>query len=203
MNDDRAVDGEPAAVAAGAGAAAAPAPAAGRDSTAAPPTGDPLLGHERKLDRNWITRQRIGRWIGVAVLAMAWAMASLVFAFVGLPAALYAAGVGGLGALVALQAVLAQAWPAKAWRHASYRVTGRGIEIRRGVWWREEVAVPRSRVQHTDVVQGPLERALGLGTLVLYTAGTDHSRVALPGLAYGDALAIRDRLAAVDEDDAV
>jgi membrane protein YdbS with pleckstrin-like domain len=203
MNDDRAVDGEPAAVAAEMGVAAAPAPGAERVSTAPSAAADPLLGHERKLDRNWITRQRIGRWIGVAVLAMAWAMASLIVALVGPPAVVYAAVVGGLGALVVLKGVLAQVWPAKAWRYASYRVTGRGIEIRRGVWWREAVAVPRSRVQHTDVIQGPLERALGLGTLVLYTAGTDHSRVALPGLAYGDALAIRDRLAAVDEDDAV
>jgi hypothetical protein len=209
MNDERTAAAAEVAPAAAAEAAAAPGEQIAGGGAAAPPSGapapaaDPLLGHERKLDRNWVTRQRIGRWIGVGVLAMVWALASLVLAFVGPPAAVYAAFVGGLGALVVLKAVLAQVWPAKAWRHASYRVTERGIEIRRGVWWREAVAVPRSRVQHTDVTQGPLERSLGLGTLVLYTAGTDHSRVALPGLAYGDALAIRDRLAAVDEDDAV
>ena len=42
--------------------------------------------------------------------------------------------------------------------------------------------VPRSRVQHTDVSQGPLERNHGLGTLVVYTAGTDHAKVELGGL---------------------
>lgn len=162
-----------------------------------------LEGEERKLDRSWITLRRISRWIGVAVLAMIWAVVAVVLAFAGLPAAGYLAVVGAFGALVLLQAVLAHFWPAKAWRHASYRVTGRGIEIRRGVWWRQAVNVPRSRVQHTDVSQGPLERSFGLGTLVLYTAGTDHSRVELPGLAYDDASAIRGRLAAVDEDDAV
>jgi hypothetical protein len=186
-------------------AEAAPATPPGEASAGGEPAAaaDAFLGRERKLDRNWITRQRIGRWIGVGVLAMAWALASVIVALIGPPAAVYAVVVGGLGALVVLQAVLAHVWPAKSWRHASYRVTERGIEIRRGVWWREEIAVPRSRVQHTDVTQGPLERAFGLGVLVLYTAGTDHSRVVLPGLAYGDALAIRDRLAAVDEDDAV
>ena len=167
------------------------------------PPAEAHAGPERKLDRNWITQQRIGRWIRVGVLAGVWAVASLVVTFAGAPAAVEAAVVGGLGALLVLQAVLAHVWPAKTWKHASYRITGSGIEIRRGVWWREVVAVPRSRVQHTDVSQGPLERSLGLGSLVLYTAGTDHSRVALPGLAYEDALAIRDRLAAVDEDDAV
>jgi hypothetical protein len=161
------------------------------------------MSEERKLDRNWITQQRIGRWIRVGVLAGIWAVGSLVVNFAGAPAVIRVAVVVGLGALLVLQSVLAHVWPAKTWKHASYRITGSGIEIRRGVWWREVVAVPRSRIQHTDVSQGPLERWLGLGSLVLYTAGTDHSRVALPGLAYGDATTIRDRLAPVDEDDAV
>ena len=54
--------------------------------------------------------------------------------------------------------------------------------------------MPRSRVQHTDVSQGPLERKLGLGTLVIYTAGTDHARVALSGLDHSTALDIREHL---------
>jgi hypothetical protein len=166
-------------------------------------SGAGLLGEERKLDRGWVTVQRIGRWIRVGILALVWAVVSSVLAFTGMPGAVYGAIVGGFGALVALRAVLAHVWPAKAWRHASYRVSERGIEIRRGVWWRAVITVPRSRVQHTDVTQGPIERSFGLGTLVLYTAGTDHSRVEIPGLAYADASAIRDRLAAVDEDDAV
>ena len=58
--------------------------------------------------------------------------------------------------------------------------------------WRKVINVPRSRVQHTDVSQGPLERGHGLGTLVIYTAGTDHARVDLPGLDHATALRIRD-----------
>lgn len=165
--------------------------------------GGGLVGEERKLDRGWVTVQRISRWIRVGVLAMMWALVSVVLAFSGMPGAVYGTIAGGFGALVVLQGVLATVWPAKSWRHASYRISAWGIEIRRGVWWRAVITVPRSRVQHTDVTQGPLERSFGLGTLVLYTAGTDHSKVELPGLAYSDASAIRDRLAAVDEDDAV
>jgi membrane protein YdbS with pleckstrin-like domain len=59
-------------------------------------------------------------------------------------------------------------------------VDARGLEIRRGVFWRSVVNVPRSRVQHTDVSQGPLERSYGLGTLIVYTAGTDHAQVNSP-----------------------
>jgi uncharacterized protein len=87
-----------------------------------------------------------------------------------------------------------QRWPAIAYRHTFYRVDDAGIEIRRGVYWRVVINVPRSRVQHTDVSQGPLERRFGLGTLVVYTAGTDHARVDLSGLEHGMALGIREHL---------
>ena len=60
--------------------------------------------------------------------------------------------------------------------------------------WRAVTNVPRSRVQHTDVSQGPLERSHGLGTLVIHTAGTEHAVVGLSGLDYGTALALRDHL---------
>ncbi len=97
----------------------------------------------------------------------------------------------------------AERWPALAYRHTRYRVDPDGIEIRRGVYWRSVTRVPRSRVQHTDVSQGPLERRYGLGTLVLYTAGTDHARVILPGLAHEHAMALRERLTPEGATDAV
>ena len=69
-----------------------------------------------------------------------------------------------------------------------------GIEIKQGVVWRRIINVPRSRMQHTDVSQGPIERSFGLGTLVIFTAGTEHARVQLHGLDHGLALRIRDHL---------
>jgi membrane protein YdbS with pleckstrin-like domain len=85
-------------------------------------------------------------------------------------------------------------WAEIEYRHLAYRVDEQGIEIWSGVFWREVSNVPRSRVQHTDVSQGPLERKHGLGRLVIYTAGTSHSKVELPGLEHGHALTIRDQL---------
>jgi membrane protein YdbS with pleckstrin-like domain len=94
-------------------------------------------------------------------------------------------------------------WPAVEYRHRGYRLDADGIEIKDGVLWRRVMNVPRSRVQHTDVAQGPLERRHGLGRLIVYTAGTDHARVELPGLAHHDALQIRDRLLPTNASDAV
>lgn len=97
----------------------------------------------------------------------------------------------------------AEAWPAREFACTRYRLDQDGLEIARGVWWRSITHVPRSRVQHTDVSQGPLERRYGLGTLVVYTAGTDHARVSLPGLAWETALALRDELRLDRSDDHV
>lgn len=89
---------------------------------------------------------------------------------------------------------LALAWPVVAYRHWRYRIDAGGLEIWSGVVWRARVSVPRSRVQHIDVSQGPIERSYGIATLSLYTAGTEHSKVDLPGLDHAVALAIRDGL---------
>ncbi len=106
-------------------------------------------------------------------------------------------------ALAAAAQVIAYLWPQLHHRHTSYLVDAQGIEIRRGVWWRVVINVPRSRVQHIDVSQGPLERRYGLGTLIVYTAGTDHAKVALAGLEHGRALRIREHLLPTGADDAV
>lgn len=94
-------------------------------------------------------------------------------------------------------------WPEIEYRHMGYRVDADGIVIRAGVYWRTVTNVPRSRVQHTDVVQGPLERKHALGRVVIYTAGTDHSKVELPGIEHQTALAIRDHLLPRERDDGV
>lgn len=94
-------------------------------------------------------------------------------------------------------------WPALAYRFTTYRIDTNGLEIRRGVYWRTITSVPRSRVQHTDVSQGPLERRFGLGTLIVYTAGTAHSQVSLPGLTFDVARGIRTHLLPDEHSDAV
>ena len=94
-------------------------------------------------------------------------------------------------------------WAEIAYRHIAYRVDEDGIEIRSGVFWRSVCNIPRSRVQHTDVAQGPVDRKYGLGKLVIYTAGTEHSKVELPGLEHQTALDIRNQLLPRQADDVV
>jgi membrane protein YdbS with pleckstrin-like domain len=153
-------------------------------------------GEYHALDPRSIHVQRIAGWIFAAIVAAVSLVGGGVFLLAaedhpawlrGLLPVLWLAG-------TSLLAWHAHRWPPLEYRHTSYRVDALGIEIRRGVYWREVIHVPRSRVQHTDVSQGPVERRYGLGTLVIYTAGTDHAKVDLAGLEYGVALRLRDRL---------
>ncbi len=84
--------------------------------------------------------------------------------------------------------------PPLAYRWTRYGVSERGVEIRRGWLWRRALTVPRSRVQHTDVTQGPLMRKLGIAKLTIYTAGTVNNSVELSGLSHSRAESIRDFL---------
>lgn len=101
---------------------------------------------------------------------------------------------GATLAVVAGVALLSWRWPVVEHAHTRYGWGEAGLEIRRGVWWRREIHVPRSRIQHTDVSQGPLERRFGLATLHVFTAGTENAEVRLGGLDHATAAAIRDHL---------
>jgi len=94
-------------------------------------------------------------------------------------------------------------WPPVSYRYVSYRVDADGLEIRSGVYFRSVTTVPKSRVQHTDVSQGPLQRGYGLATLTVHTAGTENAEVRLPGLPHDVALRIRDHLLPGNTADAV
>ena len=152
-------------------------------------------GVEHRLDPRYLVLQQRGGWLRAFVYPLFWL--AIVSAAVGLFAfrdflirpAYIAWGIWSLGYVI---------WcvrrPVLAYRHAGYRLDAQGIEIREGVIWRRIINVPRSRVQHIDVSQGPFERRHGIGTLAIYTAGVSHAMVTLPGLDHERALRMRDYL---------
>lgn len=135
------------------------------------------------------------------------AILSLVFSFVGLVSltiAWFAIDVSlywylicaGVGLVLLWLWFLAIFWPRQEYKFASWRLDDVGLEIRKGVLWRHRVTVPRARIQHVDVSQGPLQRNFGLAELTIHTAGTQNSSVKLAGLAFQVALELRDELIA-------
>jgi len=99
-----------------------------------------------------------------------------------------------IAVVVVLVFLVGWVYPKAAYRHASWRINANGLEIRRGVWWRHRIIVPHSRMQHSDIEQGPLQRLFSLATLVINTAGTEDASVQLSGLTLETAERLRDEL---------
>jgi hypothetical protein len=83
-------------------------------------------------------------------------------------------------------------------RSYGYSERADDLLVTSGILFRRLVVVPYGRMQLVDVVAGPLDRALGITTVQLHTAAATTD-AAIPGLPPAEAVALRDRLAAVGE----
>lgn len=110
---------------------------------------------------------------------------------------------GALGVYAAVVGLAVWWLPAASYRALQFGVDAQGIVIERGIWWRSRTALPRVRVQHSDVSQGPLQRRYGVATLKLYTAGSRYTKIELPGLEHDAAVSLRDALLARGGDSGV
>ena len=91
---------------------------------------------------------------------------------------------GLLGAFVRMD-------PVWRFRNTRLRELPGGLELHRGYVWWHRIFVPRERIQHTDVVQGPLMRRFNLATLVINTAGTHEHSISIEGLDFQRAEQLR------------
>jgi len=84
--------------------------------------------------------------------------------------------------------------PQRVYRRLRYRLTGQVLQVLRGWLFHTDTVVPLVRVQHLDVIRGPLDKLFGTASLVVHTAGTHNSIVALPGLSPERAAELRDAI---------
>ncbi|WP_234953591.1 PH domain-containing protein [Halosegnis longus] len=128
-----------------------------------------------------------GVWALVGALMLAGIAGAAGFATVAqilLPAGVTFLVVAGLGVVYTLARY--RAW----W----YAVRADSLHLSRGVLTHVHTVVPFVRVQHVDVSRGPLERALGLSSVVVYTAGSRGADVTIPGLTPDRADRLQQRL---------
>lgn len=76
-------------------------------------------------------------------------------------------------------------------KYKAYSVREQDVSFYSGILFRRVVIQPITRLQHIEVSRGALERAFGLATLKLYSAGGAMHSVAIPGLLADDAEALR------------
>lgn len=84
--------------------------------------------------------------------------------------------------------------PKRTYETTSWQVKDSGMEIQRGIWWKHQIFIPRDRIQHTDIKQGPMMRSFGIATLVINTGGTHEPSIPLAGILMETAQSIRDQL---------
>ena len=99
----------------------------------------------------------------------------------------------GAVAFVAV-ALLAAAFAVARYRIWRYQVRSDSLFLDRGVLTRVRTVVPHVRIQHVDSNRGPVERAVGLASVVVYTAGSRGADVTIPGLTPEDAEELQERL---------
>lgn len=91
-------------------------------------------------------------------------------------------------------AVVGYRWPVWEYPYCGWRLTDQTLDVWKGLLRRYEIRVPRTRVQYTDVIQGPVQRRFGLGSLQVHVAGTEDATITVPGLPHALALRLRDEL---------
>ncbi|MEZ3143077.1 PH domain-containing protein [Halobaculum sp. MBLA0143] len=110
------------------------------------------------------------------------------------------------GAVATLVGLLGIVFAVLRYRVWGYEIRDDSLYLVRGVLTRRVSSVPFVRVQHVDTRRGPVERAVGLASVVVYTAGSRGADITVPGLTPDRATQLRERLrelAAESEYDAV
>lgn len=53
----------------------------------------------------------------------------------------------------------------------SYMLSEDEVMVERGVWWKMRHVVPYARIMSVDIIQGPVSRRFGIGSVHVHTAG--------------------------------
>ncbi|WP_254523618.1 PH domain-containing protein [Natrinema caseinilyticum] len=96
--------------------------------------------------------------------------------------------------VVLLGIALGAVYAVRLYRIWRFELQDDALYLERGVVTFVETAVPFVRVQHVDTQFGPIERVLGLSSVVVYTAGSRNADVRIPGLTPSRSRKLQDTL---------
>jgi membrane protein YdbS with pleckstrin-like domain len=109
----------------------------------------------------------------------------------------------GATVVAVLLAVWALVPPPLAYQRWRFSVDSELLRMSSGIVFLEQKSIPVSRLQHVDLLRGPIERMFGLATLVIWTAGNEGAAFRVPGLGAERAARLRDAILAARGDDVV
>lgn len=156
------------------------------DSTATLRLRPPQHRYDRRVVPWW--RWTILGWtaVGVLTLVLLGILIAPARLWLLLPAVLVAVVGGVLGVLLPL------------WWYAKHRweVTDEAVYTRTGYFWQTWRIAPMSRIQTVDTTRGPLQRTLGLATVVVTTASS-AGPVTIAGLEHKQAAELAHELSLI------
>jgi len=134
-----------------------------------------------RLHPNVRTTWQLGAAITVGVLTLVGVVAefALTRRADGWPVPAPLLSLGGGAALLVVSLV----YNVLAFARFGYAVRPHDVVVQSGVIWRGRRCVPRARVQHVDLTNGPIDRAFGLVEVQLYVAGGLGAVATIPGLS--------------------
>lgn len=62
-------------------------------------------------------------------------------------------------------------WLPAFWNSLEYSIESGCVKSKSGVFWKKRITVPYNKITNIDITQGPLQRAFGIGTIHVQTAG--------------------------------
>ena len=116
-------------------------------------------------------------WLGLSMLPVA-IMCMLIALSEAEPALMVMLG------LLLLLCTLVQLWLPLQRARTRFLLRRQDFLLESGVWWRQAVLIPLTRVQHVTVSQGPLQKHFGLATLKVFTAGGLQAEATLADIDY-------------------
>lgn len=149
-----------------------------------------LNRHFQKLDPRIIRSWKISRWIrlGITVLLSVLPLVlGLQGVFDGFIIPVFAVN----GAILFYMLVTVFLYPAIEYRQWGYLIAEDRVEIRHGIFFIETTMIPVIRIQHVTTTQGPINRRLGISTILINTASGVFK---IEGLSEKDAGIIMDSL---------
>lgn len=160
------------------------------------------IWHFQALPKKALWKMRISAFLNSLVWVIFLSIISIALKF--MLAEIEFATLGTIAGVLAMMWVLLMAiyWftTALEYNYTAFHLDDEGLVIRKGMLWRSETFVLRTRVQHIDVAQDPLARLLDLASIKVYTAGTKLGCISLSGLDKVDAEYIRNELISQSSD---
>ena len=123
-----------------------------------------------KLDPRIVASWKIVRWIRFGILEAAQTAGMYIFLKQGFPPEITIPAIIVYAAIFLYLVITPFLYPAIEYRQWGYIISEDRVDIRHGIFYIQRTIIPIVRIQHVTIAQGPINRRLGVSTILINTA---------------------------------